>query len=184
MEPEEKGIGGQAIGASSSELGDIVAFFGHEVGLKGVLTYKGSVKIEGQFDGEIETDDTLFIGEQARVTAQIRAGSVVASGSITGNITARQRVELKSPAVIDASLFTPRLSIDNGVVFNGKIAMTVPGMPTPKVKEVAPVADTTAISEVFEGQSNEEIPIENGQEEKEKMQNDPVKPFKKKKWRS
>ena len=55
--------------------------------------------------------------------AQIRAGAVIASGRITGDITAVQRVELKSPATIDASITTPKLSMDNGVIFNGKITM-------------------------------------------------------------
>ena len=105
------------------EIGDIVAFGGHEVQFSGVLTYKGNVRIDGTFDGEIETEDTLFVGEQANVKAGIRAGSVIASGRITGNITASQRVELKSPAIIDASITTPSLSMDNGVIFNGKISM-------------------------------------------------------------
>lgn len=106
-----------------AELGDIVAFVGHEVEFSGTLTYKGNVRIDGTFEGEIETDDTLFIGEQANVRAQIRAGSVIASGRITGDITAQERVELKSPAIIDASISTPKLSMDNGVIFNGKISM-------------------------------------------------------------
>ena len=106
-----------------AELGDIVAFVGYEVEFSGVLTYKGNVRIDGTFEGEIETDDTLFIGEQANVKAQIRAGSVIASGRITGDITAQQRVELKSPAVIDASISTPKLSMDNGVIYNGKVSM-------------------------------------------------------------
>jgi len=118
---------------------DIIAFVGHGVEFKGMLTYKGSVRIDGQFDGEIETDDTLFIGDQATVTAQIRAGSVIASGRITGNITARERVELKSPAVIDASLQTPKLSIGNGVVMNGDITMRVPGAGGLGKSEIKPV---------------------------------------------
>ncbi len=106
-----------------AELGDIVAFVGHEVEFSGTLTYKGNVRIDGTFDGEIETNDTLFIGEQANVRAQIRAGSVIASGRVTGDIAAQQRVELKSPAIIDASISTPKLSMDNGVIFNGRVSM-------------------------------------------------------------
>jgi cytoskeletal protein CcmA (bactofilin family) len=113
----------RASGKTLSELGDIVAFVGHEVQFSGVLTYKGNVRIDGTFEGEIETTDILFIGEQANVKAQIRAGSVIASGRIKGEIIADQRVELKSPAVIDASISTPKLSMDNGVIFNGKISM-------------------------------------------------------------
>ena len=123
MAQEKDEFSNRTTGRTLSELGDIVAFVGHEVEFSGVLTYKGNVRIDGTFEGEIETDDTLFIGEQAQVKAQIRAGSVIASGRITGDITAVQRVELKSPATIDASIATPKLSMDNGVIFNGKITM-------------------------------------------------------------
>jgi len=126
-----------------AELGDIVAFVGHEVEFSGTLTYKGNVRIDGTFDGEIETDDTLFIGEQANVRAQIRAGSVIASGHITGDITAKQRVELKSPAIIDASISTPKLSMDNGVIFNGKVSMGGSNKGQGKGKKnVAPVIES------------------------------------------
>ena len=123
MDHEHSEFSSRTSGKTLAELGDIVAFVGHEVEFSGVLTYKGNVRIDGTFDGEIETDDTLFIGEQANVKAQIRAGSVIASGRIKGDITAAQRVELKSPAIIDASISTPKLSMDNGVIFNGRIAM-------------------------------------------------------------
>ncbi|MEC4674976.1 MAG: polymer-forming cytoskeletal protein [Nitrospirota bacterium] len=136
---------------------DVSAFVGHGVEFKGMLTYKGSVRIDGQFDGEIETDDTLFIGDHAMVTAQIRAGSVIASGRVTGNITARERVELKSPAIIDASLQTPNLSIGTGVVMNGDITMRGPGTVTPGKPEVRPVADGTD-SLGLSGQSSSTAP--------------------------
>ncbi len=123
MAQEKDEFSNRTMERTLSELGDIVAFVGHEVQFSGVLTYKGNVRIDGTFEGEIETEDTLFIGEQANVKAQIHAGAVIASGRITGEITAVQRVELKSPATIDASITTPKLSMDNGVIFNGKITM-------------------------------------------------------------
>jgi cytoskeletal protein CcmA (bactofilin family) len=124
MAQEKDEFSNRTTGRTVSELGDIVAFVGHEVEFSGMLTYKGNVRIDGTFEGEIETDGILFIGEQANVNAQIRVGSVIASGRITGDITAVQRVELKSPATIDASITTPKLSMDNGVIFNGTITIT------------------------------------------------------------
>ena len=123
MKQENDEFSNQTTGETFPEIGDIVAFVGHEVQFSGVLTYKGNVRIDGTFDGEIETEDTLFIGEQANVKAVIKAGLVIASGHIAGNITASQRVELKSPAIVDASIITPKLSMDNGVIFNGEISM-------------------------------------------------------------
>jgi len=148
MDQETYGTSDRKTGKPLAELGDIVAFVGHEVEFSGVLTYKGNVRIDGTFDGEIETNDTLFVGEQANVKAQIRAGSVIASGRIKGDITAEQRVELKTPAVIDASISTPKLSMDNGVIFNGKITMgSQMGKGKGKGKRsVAPIPEVTPSS--------------------------------------
>ena len=145
-DPQQSGV--------SQDPSDIIAFVGHGVEFKGMLTYKGSVRIDGQFDGEIETDDTLYIGDQASVTAQIRAGSVIASGRVTGNITARERVELKSPAVIDASLFTPKLSIGSGVVMNGDITMHAPGLANSAKPDVRPVLNATVSLEPADDHSS------------------------------
>ena len=123
MNQENDEFSNQTTAKTFPEIGDIVAFVGQEVQFSGVLTYKGNGRIDGTFDGEIQTKDTLFVGEQANVKAGIRAGSVIASGRIAGSITASQRVELKSPAIIDASITTPKLSMDDGVIFNGKISM-------------------------------------------------------------
>lgn len=142
MNQDQNDISRRDAAKTLSELGDIVAFVGHEVEFSGTLTYKGNVRIDGTFDGEIETDDTLFIGEQANVKAQIRAGSVIASGHITGEITAKQRVELKSPATIDASISTPKLSMDNGVIFNGKVSMGGSKGQGKGKKNVAPVFES------------------------------------------
>ena len=123
MNQENDGFSNQTTEKDFPDIGDIVAFVGHEVQFSGVLTYKGNVRIDGAFDGEIQTEDPLFVGEQANVKAGIRAGSVIASGRIAGSITASQRVQLKYPAIIDASITTPKLSMDDGVIFNGKISM-------------------------------------------------------------
>ena len=148
-------LSNQTAGKNFPEIGDIVAFVGHEVQFSGVLTYKGNVRIDGTFDGEIETEDTLFIGEQANVKAEIRAGSVIASGRIAGTITANQRVELKSPAFINASITTPRLSMDDGVTFNGKISMS----PSISYDDVAQENSKNSVDSIVEkNESIEEIP--------------------------
>ena len=168
MEQENSEFSNQAAAKSLTELGDIVAFVGHEVEFSGVLTYKGNVRIDGTFEGEIETADTLFIGEQANVKAQIRAGSVIASGRIMGEITAMQRVELKSPATIDASISTPKLSMDNGVIFNGKITMGSSLGQGKAKKTVAPLSESkeqfNATAEEFNTVTPEPRDAENQQE--------------------
>ena len=111
-------------GSSSSQVkGDVVAFIGPGVEFKGVISYQGSVQIDGKLDGEIHTEGTLLVGEQAVITAKVNAGSVISRGEIKGDIVAKEKVQLLSSAVMEGSLNTPQLSMENGVVLNGSVEM-------------------------------------------------------------
>ena len=114
--------------ASSSNLAlsstrDVQAHLGQGSRVEGKLTFEGSVRIDGQVEGEISAQDTVIIGEGAEVTAQIHANTVVVQGRVNGDITARKRVELKAPATVVGNLSTPSLVIHEGVVFEGHCAM-------------------------------------------------------------
>jgi len=101
----------------------VVAFIGQGVEFKGTINYTGSVRIDGKLNGEIHTEGTLLVGQQAIITATISAGSVISKGQIVGDITATEKVLLLASANMDGSLCTPRLSIEDGVIFNGTIEM-------------------------------------------------------------
>ena len=102
---------------------NVVAFIGPGVEFEGTISYQGSVQVDGRMDGEIHTDGKLIVGEQAVVTAKISAGSVISEGKITGDIVAQERVQFLSPAVMDGTVNTPQLSMENGVLINGSIEM-------------------------------------------------------------
>ena len=110
-------------GGLNMDQANVVAFVGHGVEFKGVIKYHGSVRIDGRLDGEVHAEGTLFLGEQAVITAKITAQSVISKGQITGNITAREKVQLLAPAVMDGAVFTPSLLIEEGVQFNGTLEM-------------------------------------------------------------
>ncbi|MCP9446546.1 MAG: polymer-forming cytoskeletal protein [Nitrospira sp.] len=101
----------------------VIAFVGKGVEFKGVITYSGTVRIDGTFDGEIHADGGLVVGPEAVITAKVTAGSVVSEGTITGDVQASERVTLLSPAVMNGSLKTPLLSIEEGVRMNGTLEM-------------------------------------------------------------
>lgn len=101
----------------------VIAFIGKGVAFKGVITYSGTVRIDGTLDGEINTDGGLIVGPEAVITAKITAGIVVCEGTITGDVHAEERVTLLEPAVIEGSLKTPVLSVEEGVRMNGTLEM-------------------------------------------------------------
>jgi len=90
---------------------------------EGKLCFHGTVRIGGIFRGEIYTSDTLIVGEGARVTGQIEAGVVIISGEVSANVKARHRVEIHRPAVFRGEILTPSLSVDEGVIFEGRSKM-------------------------------------------------------------
>jgi len=103
--------------------GELNALLGKGSEFEGKLTFEGQVRVDGKFSGQIMTKDTLVIGEGARVSAEITAGTVIVNGWVEGNIRASQLIELHQPGRIKGNLETPALAIDKGVVFEGSCKM-------------------------------------------------------------
>jgi cytoskeletal protein CcmA (bactofilin family) len=103
---------------------DIIAFVGRGVEFKGIISYSGTVRIDGSLEGEIRTDGTLLIGEDAVIQAKVSAGTIVCKGKITGDVVAKESMKLHAPAVITGSVNTPVLSMESGVFYNGGLQMS------------------------------------------------------------
>jgi cytoskeletal protein CcmA (bactofilin family) len=122
---KKEGENGNPVGdASGGKDGEIIAFVGKGVQFKGAITYEGTVRIDGRVDGEIQTSGMLIVGEEAVITAKVQAGTVVSKGKITGDVIAKERVKLMSPAVLNGSVQAPVFSIEEGVTFDGTCDMT------------------------------------------------------------
>lgn len=106
-----------------SSAREVQAHLGVGSRVEGKLTFEGSVRVDGQVEGEISAQDTVIIGEGAEITAQITANVIVVHGRVTGDLNARKRVELKAPAALAGNISTPTLVIHEGVVFEGHCAM-------------------------------------------------------------
>ena len=102
---------------------DVSAFVGEGVEFKGVINYQGTVRIDGQLEGEIHTDGVLIVGQSAVIHAKVEAGTIVCQGKIVGDIVAREKIQLMAPGVLDGSVKAPSLSMEEGVLFNGTCEM-------------------------------------------------------------
>ncbi len=91
---------------------------------EGRFAVKGSLKIDGKFEGEALLVDQLQIGPKARVKTDIYATSVVVEGIIIGNINATKRVLLLSTARVLGDLKTPELIIQDGVILEGRCTIS------------------------------------------------------------
>jgi len=91
---------------------------------KGELTFKGTLCIDGEFEGKLTTSGKLIVAEQGTILANIKAGTVICRGKITGNIIASQKVEIYSTGKVLGDVHTPTLMIELGAVVHGKSNMS------------------------------------------------------------
>lgn len=112
-----------ATASAAAGARDVQAHLGQGSRVEGKLTFEGSVRIDGQVEGEISAQEMVVLGETADVSAQIVANVIVVQGRVTGDLNARKRVELKAPASVAGNISTPSLVIHEGVVFEGHCSM-------------------------------------------------------------
>jgi len=93
---------------------------GSDVEIKGNLKFSGELTFDGKLEGEIQTDGTLNLGDSAIVNGNINAQSVVVRGKITGNIVAKEKIEIKTKAELFGDIRAAKLAIEEGVTFVGK----------------------------------------------------------------
>lgn len=113
------------LGKSSGEKkgGDVIGFIGEGMTIEGKLTFNDTVKIDGTFNGEIDSKGTLVVGETGYVKGQIKVGSAIVTGEIKGTLEATTRVEIKAPGKMFGDITTPNLIIGEGVIFEGNCIM-------------------------------------------------------------
>ena len=102
---------------------EVHTVLGEDSFFEGKLSFEGTVRIDGRFKGDIETEDTLIVGPKAHIEATLVVGSIVVNGHITGDILAQHSIELHAPARVVGTLSTPQLIISKGVVFEGTCKM-------------------------------------------------------------
>ena len=104
---------------------DHYTFLGKGVDFKGRAHFEGTVRVDGHFEGEIITNDTLIIGEHALIKGSITGGVIVSGGRVEGDVTATTKVQLLKPAVLVGDVHTPSFSMEEGVHFHGMCDMGI-----------------------------------------------------------
>lgn len=99
-------------------------FLGKGSKITGTLSFSGAADIEGVVEGEILSQDRLTIGETAVVNARINGAEIVVKGQVTGDIVASRRLSLRKPARVIGNISCAVLSVEEGVVLEGKCTMT------------------------------------------------------------
>lgn len=103
---------------------EVGSLLGKGASFKGKLTFFGTVRIEGEFEGEVISDDTLVIAPGAKVQGVINVGSLVVTGGVVeGEVNARESVEIMANGKLVGEVTTPSFQIEKGAVFMGSSKM-------------------------------------------------------------
>ncbi|WP_045218891.1 bactofilin family protein [Desulfonatronum thioautotrophicum] len=110
---------------------EINAFLGSGTTYEGKLHFHGAVRIDGTFLGKIDSQGTLIVGQDARIDGEVSVGSLMLSGQLQGRVNAAEKIVLHKTARLTGALRTPSLVIEEGALFDGDIAMSEAGTPSP-----------------------------------------------------
>ena len=98
------------------------AWIGQGVVVEGRITSSQDLRIDGRVDGTIEVGDhMLIVGARAAVKANLVARSILISGTVIGNVTARDRLDLQATGSVEGDISSPRLVMVEGAVVRGKV---------------------------------------------------------------
>ncbi len=97
---------------------------GKDTSFNGTIKAKGLIRIDGEMDGEIETQGDVVIGESGRVCLDVKARNVAIAGRFEGTLEAEGKLEIKSSGIIIGSVKTNGLLVDDGAVFSGSVEMS------------------------------------------------------------
>jgi cytoskeletal protein CcmA (bactofilin family) len=102
---------------------EYATILGPDANFKGELSFDKAMRVHGRVEGKINTPGRLHVAKEAKISADVEAGSIVIEGEIKGNLTASDRVELKSSARFEGDLRAGRLVVEEGAAFNGHVSV-------------------------------------------------------------
>ena len=121
----------------------ISTIIGNDCKVTGDVDAKGTIRVDGEFDGKIVSTDSVIVGKGGIVKGEIHAVHTAVSGTVEGNVFAKKKVELESGSRLIGDVESMSLVIEDGVFFEGRSKMRKEGesfTPKPKiVKEVQEV---------------------------------------------
>ena len=132
---------------------------GKSVFIKGELSGSEDLTIEGSVEGRIELkENTLTIGPNGKIRAEVFAKQVIVLGEVTGNVSATEKVDIRDNGSVDGDVTSPRVAIAEGAHFRGAIDMQRKSQPggapaaKPTAKDSPAAATSAAVAPAASGQ--------------------------------
>jgi cytoskeletal protein CcmA (bactofilin family) len=102
---------------------DVETIIGPSVKVKGNFHGQGSIVVEGILEGSLKTEESLYVGREAKITANVEAKEAKIDGQINGNIKIKGYLEIGQTAKILGDVEAASISIAKGAILNGKCTM-------------------------------------------------------------
>ncbi len=123
---------------------------GADATFKGELTFEGSVRIDGNFEGGIKTPGSVFISQTGRGKAEIHAGDIKVDGSVEGNMASEGRVQLNASCKLIGDVKASKLHVAEGATWAGRCEVGA-SVKAPAASSAATGAATRQIADAASG---------------------------------
>ena len=117
----------------SAAVSGVNSIIGDGSSFKGNVRIEGSMRVDGEFEGNLTVTESLIVGKGGTVKAEVEVGEAVVGGHVVGSIRASDRVELQTGSRMEGDVFTQSFMIEDGVFFRGSCHM---GKEEPKDEEI------------------------------------------------
>ena len=102
---------------------DTPTILGPDANFKGELSFEKGMRLHGRFEGKITTPGRVIIAKEAKMQADVDAGSILVEGDVRGNLSVTDRVEMKNSARYEGDLRASKLVMEEGAVFSGHVTV-------------------------------------------------------------
>ena len=149
MEPKKSAIR-DTIPVAAKDTTKDTTYLGKNLKITGNVSGEGNLILLGTFDGEFDLKGQLKVAQGARIKGNVKATSVSINGNVEGTILASERILLDTTAAMKGRLVTPKISIQDGAVFDGELQMSGKSEPAPRPKASEPkeAPKTPPVSEI------------------------------------
>jgi cytoskeletal protein CcmA (bactofilin family) len=100
---------------------EYTTILGPDASFEGKLSFEKGMRLHGKLNGSVSTPGRLHVAKEAKMQADVEAGSIVLEGEVQGNLIASDRVELKQSSRYEGDLTASKLVVEEGAQFVGHV---------------------------------------------------------------
>ncbi len=117
------------------------SIIGPDVEITGNVKCESHIQLNGKLNGDLNCGGLASIGRESAIKGNVQTESIALSGALNGNITARDKIDLKSTARLHGDIRARRLTVEDGVTFVGKVEVNPTGSGGSKAQESKPAPE-------------------------------------------